>query len=334
VAVTTAVGDAVDGTARGAPAALEGRVVVTTRSFGSGGADPEGLLAAAGLEVVRADPGHDPAALAGPLAGAVAWIAGVGPIGAAQLHLASDLRVVARYGVGVDAVDRAELARRGVVLTNTPDANAATVADFAVLLMLAALRQLPTTLGGTMPPALASRELGQLTVGVIGFGRIGRSVARRLAGFGARVLAHDPLLEVGAPLPDGLAGEAVALDELAARCEVLTLHAPALGRPLVDAALLARVRPGVVLVNAARAELVDDDALAAALADGRVAVAALDAHDVGPGSPLAGRTDVLLTPHVAGQSRDSVDRMGMGAAEDVLRVLRGEAPRHPVPQGS
>jgi D-3-phosphoglycerate dehydrogenase len=315
-------------------AALSGRVVITTRSFGSGDADPEGLLAAAGLEVVRADPGHDPAALAGPLAGAVAWIAGVGPIGASQLDLAPDLRVVARYGVGVDTVDRRELARRGVVLTNTPDANAATVADFALLMMLAALRQLTTSLGGAMPTALESRELGQLTVGIVGFGRIGRAVARRLQGFGARVLAHDPLLDPGAVLPDGLDGEAVALDELAARCDVLTLHAPALGRPLVDTALLSRVRPGLVLVNAARAELIDDAALAAALADGRVAVAALDAHDVGPGSPLAGRPDVLLTPHVAGQSRDSVDRMGMGAAEDVLRVLRGEPPLHPVDLGS
>jgi D-3-phosphoglycerate dehydrogenase len=326
-------GDTVDGTAPAA-APLSGRVVITTRSFGSGGADPVGVLEAAGLEVVRADPGHDPAALADPLDGAVAWIAGVGPIGAAQLDLAPRLRVVARYGVGVDAVDRAELARRGVVLTNTPGANADTVADFTLLLMLAALRQLPTSLAGTMPPALASRELGALTVGVVGFGRIGRAVARRLAGFGARVLAHDPLLTVGAPLPDGIAGEAVTLDVLAGRADVLTLHAPATGRPLVDAAVLAGVRPGLVLVNAARAELVDDDALARALADGRVAVAALDAHDVGPGSPLEGLPGVLLTPHVAGQSRDSVDRMGMGSAEDVLRVLRGEAPRDPVAPGA
>ncbi len=311
--------------------AVTGRVVVTTRSFGSGDADPEGLLASAGLEVVRADPGHDPALLAGPLAGAVAWIAGVGPIGAAQLDLAPDLRVVARYGVGVDAVDRAELARRGIALTNTPGVNAETVADFALLLMLTVLRQLPTSLGGTMPPALASRELGALTVGVVGVGRIGRAVIRRLDGFGVTVLAHDPVLPPGAPLPDGLAGTAVPLADLAAGVDVLTLHAPAGGRPLVDAELLARVRPGLVLVNTARAELVDDAALAAALDDGRVAMAALDAHHVGPGSPLHDRADVLLTPHVAGQSRESVDRMGMAAAEDALRVLRGEAPRHPVP---
>lgn len=316
-----------------APDALTGRVVVTTRSFGSGDADPEGLLAAAGLDVVRADPGHDPAALAGPLAEAVAWIAGVGPIGAAQLDLAPHLRVVARYGVGVDAVDRAELARRGVPLTNTPGVNAETVADFALLLILAALRQLPSALAGTMPPALASRELGAMTVGVVGLGRIGTAVARRTRAFGARVLAHDPVLPAGAPLPGDLEGEAVTLDELAARAEVMTLHAPAGGPPLVDAALLARVRPGLVLVNAARAELVDDDALAAALTDGRVAVAALDAHGVGPGSPLEGLPGVLLTPHVAGQSRESVDRMGMAAASDVLRVLRGEAPRHPVDPG-
>lgn len=310
---------------------LVGRAVVTTRSFGSGDADPEGLLTAAGLEVVRADPSHDPASLEAALAGAVAWIAGVGPIGPAQLDLAPDLRVVARYGVGVDAVDRAELARRGVVLTNTPGVNAETVADFTLLLMLAALRQLPLSLAGTMPPPLASRELGAMTVGIVGLGRIGRAVARRAAAFGATVIAHDPMLTVGAPLPDDLPGAAAGLEDLVGRSDVLTLHAPALGRPLLDAAVLARVRPGLVLVNAARAELIDDAALAAALADGRVAVAALDAHGVTAGSPLEGLPGVLLTPHVAGQSRESVDRMGITAATDALRVLRGEAPQHPVP---
>ena len=310
---------------------LTGRAVITTRSFGSGDADPEGLLTEAGLEVVRADPSHDPAALADALVGAVAWIAGVGPIGAAHLDLAPDLRVVARYGVGVDAVDRAELARRGVVLTNTPGVNAETVADFTLLLMLAALRQLPVSLAETMPPPLASRELGAMTVGILGLGRIGRAVARRVAAFGAEVIAHDPTLRTGAALPDGLPGLAVGLEDLVAGCDVLTLHAPALDRPVLDAALLARVRPGLVLVNAARAELIDDAALAAALADGRVAVAALDAHRVAAGSPLDGLPGVLLTPHVAGQSRESVDRMGMTAAADALRVLRGEPPRHPVP---
>lgn len=307
------------------------RVVVTTRSFGSGDADPEGLLTAAGLEVVRADPSHDPDALAGPLAGAVAWIAGVGPIGPAQLDLAPELRVVARYGVGVDAVDRAELGRRGIALTNTPGANAETVADFTLLLMLAALRQLPPALDGRMPPALASRELGAMTVGVVGLGRIGRAVARRLQGFGATIVAHDPALGPGPDLPGGLDGRLLPLEELARSADVLTLHAPAGGAPIVDAGLLADVGPGLVLINAARAELVDDAALAAALEDGRVAVAALDAHHVTSGSPLHGLPGVLLTPHVAGQSRESVDRMGMLAAGDAVRVLRGEPPAHLVP---
>jgi len=309
---------------------VRGRVVVTSRSFGGGGADPAADLVAAGLEVVRADPSHEPSALAEPLTGAVAWIAGTGPVGAAQLDLAPDLRIVARYGVGIDAVDRAELARRGIVLTNTPGANSGTVADFAVLMILAALRQLPVSLAGRMPPMLASRELGALTVGIVGFGRIGRAVAARLAGFGATVLAHDPLLVDGAPLPDGLRGSAVTLPELASGSDVLTLHAPATGRPLVDDAVLRLVRPGTVLVNTARAELVDDAALAAALADGRIATAALDAHHVGPGSPLEGAPGVLLTPHVAGQSRESIDRMGTAAAADVLRVLRGDLPVNPV----
>lgn len=306
-------------------------VVVTSRSFGTGGADPVAELARQGLEVVRAASDHHPGKLAAPLADAVAWIAGLGPIGPAQLDLAPSLRVVARYGVGVDAVDRSALARRGIVLTNTPGANTEAVADHAVGLMLVALR---STLAGDravrtgrgVPPP--GRELGRCTVGLVGYGAIGRAVDRRVRAFGAEVLAYDPYLE-DAPAQLTL----VALDELLARSHVLSLHAPPAAEPLITAGRLGLCPPGAVLVNTARAELVDEAALAAALEAGELSAAAVDVfgtHHGDASSPLRSAPNVILTPHIAGRTTDAIDRMSMTAAQDVIRVLRGGSPRFPV----
>src|ERR1700749_2849398 len=164
-------------------------VLVTSRSFSTGTQDLVERLRAAG---------HDLAALDEPLGRAVGWIAGTGPVTAEHLRRAPQLRVVARYGVGVDAVDLVAAAARGVVVTNTPGANSDAVADHALALLLARLRDVPCgdrrVRRGDWS-ARRGRELGSLTVGVLGFGRIGRGVARRLAGFGATVLAHDPFLD-------------------------------------------------------------------------------------------------------------------------------------------
>lgn len=308
-------------------------IVVTSRSFGSGRADPVGWLTARGYTVRRASHRHDPAALAGSLIDAVGWIAGTGPITAVQLDLAPKLKVVARYGVGTDAVDRAELARRGITLTNTPRANTEAVADHTLGLMLAALRDTlegdrVVRAGGDAPVPGPGRELGSCTVGLIGLGAIGRAVHRRLRAFGARVVAHDPYV---ADPPGDV--ELVDLDRLAAMADVISLHRPPADAPVVDGPFLGRVRHGAVLVNTARAELVDEESLAAALADGRLTAAALDvlATERGAPSPLLDAPHVVLTPHVAGHTVDAIDRMGTWVAEDVVRVLAGDPPLHPVP---
>lgn len=172
-------------------------VLVTSRSFSSGFTDVESTLVAHGYEVVRGPADHGMAALEGSLARAVAWIAGTSPVSAAHLAAAPHLRVVARYGVGVHAVDLAAAAERGVVVTNTPGANSAAVADHALALALASLRGV---LRGDRRVRAGdwsgwrSRELGSLTVGVLGFGRIGQALAHRLNGFGSRVLACDPFV--------------------------------------------------------------------------------------------------------------------------------------------
>ncbi|MGI5216074.1 phosphoglycerate dehydrogenase [Plantactinospora sp. CA-290183] len=317
----------------------DGQVLVTSRSFSSGSRDPLGELRRAGLTVVRGPADHDLDALRPLLAGTVGWIAGTGPVTAAHLAAAPRLAVLARYGVGVDSVDLPAAAARGVVVTNTPGANSEAVADLTVGLLLAALRGIPA--GDRRVRAgdwsvFRGRELGALTCGVVGFGRIGRAVARRLRGFGARVLAYDPMVDPAA-IRAADAEPAGELAELPARCGVVSLHAPG-GRALVDEGWLAGCRAGLVLVNTARADLVDESALAAALRDGRVGGYAADTLGTESGraaeSPLlaADLADrVVLTPHLGAQTVEAVDRMGALAVADLLAVLRGETPAHPVP---
>ena len=311
-------------------------VVVTSRSFGSGGVDPTELLENAGLEVLRADPDHDLDALADILSGAVAWIAGASPIGEAHLEAAPGLRVVARYGTGYDSVDLGAAARRGVIVTNTPGANVESVADHAVALMLAALRHLVAADRAARDrghPSLRGHELGALTVGIVGFGNIGRAVARRLTGgFGSRVVAYDPY--VPADIIEETPGvEAAAnLSELAALADVLSLHMPGRGRPLVDASFIRGMKPGAVLVNTARGKLLDEEAVATALQDGRLGGVAVDvlASEPAFAGPLLRTPNTIVTPHLAAQTVEAIDRMGLWAAEEVVRVLAGREPLYPV----
>jgi D-3-phosphoglycerate dehydrogenase len=310
-------------------------VVVTARSFGSGDADPAGLLQKVGLRVAHADPAHDHAVLEETLSAAVAWIAGTSPIDDLHLAAAPKLKIVARYGTGYDSVDLAAAARRGVLVTNTPGANAEAVADHTVGLMLAALRHLVAGDRASregIRPRLQGRELGALTVGIVGFGSIGRAVARRLIGsFGSRVLAYDPFVAPEHARETGI--EPVGdLSGLARAADVLTLHMPGGGSAVVDAAFLSRMRPGAVLINTARGDLLDEQAVASALAEGRLAAAAVDvlASEPATVSPLLDAPNAIITPHIAAQTTQAIDRMGMMAAEEVVRVLAGEAPRHPV----
>jgi len=312
-----------------------GSVVVTSRSFGTRDPSLPRELEAASLEVVRADPRHDPAQLAELLPGAVAWIAGTGPVTDELLALAPRLRVLARYGVGYDAVDVAAATRRGIWVTITPGANGEAVADLTMVLVLDVLRHVSAGAAAVARgdwTVHCGRELGALTVGLVGFGRVGQAVARRMLGFGASVLAVDPVLE-SSPVP-GV--ELVDDRALASRCDVLSLHAPG-GQVLLDRERLSRLRPGVTVVNTARADLVDEPALAEALRSGHVAAYACDtlSSEQGGTSPLqaADLADrVLVTPHLGGQTEEAVARMGRMAADNVLAVLRGEAPPHPVNQ--
>lgn len=312
------------------------QVLVTSRSFSSGSRDLVRELEAAGATVARGPADHNLPALRPLLHESVGWIAGTGPVTEAHLDAAPRLRVLARYGVGVDAVDRVAAATRGIVVTNTPGANSDAVADHAVGLLLSALRGIAAgdrrVRAGTWTVS-RGRELGSLTVGVVGFGRIGRGVATRLQGFGTRMLAYDPGVDDAQVRAAGV--EPVALADLPARCDAVSLHTPG-GRTLVDAEWLRGCREGLVLVNTARADLVDESLLAEALRRDRIGAYAADmlAGESGDNpSPLlaADLADrVVVTPHLGAQTVEAVDRMGSLAVADVLAVLAGTSPAHPV----
>ncbi|OJU42270.1 MAG: hydroxyacid dehydrogenase [Microbacterium sp. 69-10] len=311
-------------------------ILVTSRSFSDGDLDLVARAAHAGHRIMRGPSHHDLAEMRPLLHGADAWIAGTGPVTEEHLAAAPKLKIIARYGVGYEAVDLDAAASRGIPVTNTPGANANAVADHALALILAALRTIPD--GDRRVRAgdwsvRRGRELGAATVGIVGFGRIGQGVAKRLSGFGPRILASDPFLPADVIRAAG--AETVDLDELFRTADVITLHAPG-GQRLVDADRLDGVRPGTVLVNTARPDLVDEAALASALRDGTLAAYAADTLDgdtAAGDSPLlaAELADrVIVTPHLAAQTTQAVDNMGSVSLDDVIAVLRGDEPAHPV----
>lgn len=306
-------------------------VVVTPRSFGLHDETLRRELEAAVGEV-RYRPGPLAAAeLADVVADADGLLAGVDEIDESVFAAAPRLRVVARYGVGVDRVDLAAAARHGVTVTVTPGANANAVAELTIALLLALAR--PVVQGRDRVragewPALQGLELRGRTLGLVGLGRIGSLVAVKAAALGLRVLAHDPFLD-----DDGSA-QLVDLDTLAAESDFLSLHAPLTEqtRRLVDDRLLARLRPGAALVNTARGELVDEAALVRALDAGRLRAAALDVlgeEPPPPGHPLLGRDDVLVTPHIGPHTAEATTAMGRTALAELLAVLSGRPPRYP-----
>jgi D-3-phosphoglycerate dehydrogenase / 2-oxoglutarate reductase len=249
---------------------------------------------------------------------------------AALIDRATNLKVIGRAGVGVDNVDVAAATRRGIVVANAPESTVVSAAEHTIGLLVALARNIPQahaalkqrrwerkTYGGV--------ELADKVLGVLGFGRIGQQVARRAAGLGMRVVAYDPFVaperfrELGVERLDSPA----AVYEVA---EFLTLHLPLTEdtRRSVDADAFAAMRDGVRIVNAARGELVDEDALLAALGSGKVAAAALDVFSEEPyGGPLLELDNVVVTPHLAASTEEAQDRAGVIVAEQVAAALEG-----------
>jgi glyoxylate reductase len=250
------------------------------------------------------------------------------------------LRVVANFAVGVDNIDLEACRARGVVVTNTPDVLTNATAELAVALMLAAARRLGEgerlvragRWTGWEPGQLLGRELSGCVVGIVGLGRIGSRVGELLTGFGVALLyaARSPKPEAASRL----GAEFVRLEELFARADFVTLHAPLTPEThhLVDEAALARFKPGAILVNTARGGLVDSTALAAALRTGRPAAAGLDVYEREPEVPqdLLELENVVLAPHLGSATAQARDGMATMVARNVIAVLEGNAPLTPV----
>jgi D-3-phosphoglycerate dehydrogenase len=252
------------------------------------------------------------------------------------LSSAPRLKIVSRFGVGFDTIDVAAATELGVWVTTTPGTNEHSVADHTLTLILALARHLVPMANQTRAgkwERTAGIELGGATLGLIGFGRIGRQVALRACAFGMEVLIYDVYQDVGAASACG--ARYAPLEEVLARADVVSLHAPATPqtRGLINAHTLAQMKPTAYLINTARGELVDEDALLHALLQGTIAGAGLDVFSrepPDPANPLLALPNVLATAHVAGITTQSVARMADLSVENILAVLRGARPPFPV----
>lgn len=276
---------------------------------------------------------------AGQLAGAAGILLRSGYLKPPMLDRLPDLRVVAVHGTGVDPVDVAACTERGILVTNTPGANADAVTEITFGLMIALLRRIPESAremryeGAWDTARHTGGELKGRTLGLIGFGQIGQRVGAIAKAFGMQVIAHDPALADDAIAAKGV--DPVSMDGLFAAADMISLHAPAIPAThhMINAQSIAKMKPGAMLVNCARGALVDETALAAALEAGHLGGAALDVFDgepPNPKSPIFAAPNVVLTPHMAGSTEECLETIARTAGEDIARVLRGEAALHPV----
>jgi D-3-phosphoglycerate dehydrogenase len=246
------------------------------------------------------------------------------------IERAARLRVIGRAGVGVDNVDVAAATRRGIVVANAPESTVVSAAEHTIGLLVALARNIPQAHAALKQGRWERSEWGGVelagkTLGLVGFGRIGQQVARRALGLGMHVVAYDPF--VSAERVRELGAEPTSsVDTVLGAADFLTLHLPLNDdtRGFLGRDAFARVRPGVRVVNAARGELVDEDALADAIRSGRVAGAALDVFSDEPyAGPLLGLDGVVVTPHLAASTAEAQDRAGLIVAEQVAAALEG-----------
>lgn len=290
------------------------------------------LLRDNGCDVHFMDPYPSAAAVAALVAKtqADAILVRQGAINAEVFAASPRLRIVSRHGVGMDNVDIPAGRAAGVMLTNAPGSNSREVAEHAVALMLALVKDLPGHTaaiagGGWRGAAGQVRDMRGLGVGILGYGRIGHQVTELLAPWGVRITAYDPYVDAAA-----FAGvtRAESLAALWPASDILTIHAPRTAETegLVNAAALAAMPKGAIVVNAARGGIVDEAALAAALDSGHIAGAGLDVFDVEPppaDHPLRKHPRVISTPHVAGVTPNSLVTMATMAAECIVARLNG-----------
>jgi D-3-phosphoglycerate dehydrogenase len=300
------------------------------------------LFEAAGIETVEAPVGS-PQEMIELLHDADGALVNIRPdTSRAVMEACPKLKVVSRMGVGVDSIDLAAATDLGICVCNVPGVNTAEVADHAVALLLAVTRRLHESIAATRDgqwsanPALMGefqrsvRRIPGHTVGIVGFGNIGRAFALRMRGFGPeQIIAYDPYVDQSTADLYGV--QLVDLDTLARQTDYLSIHSSATEetRHLFNAELFAKMKPTAILVNCARGPIIDQDALAVALGEGQIEAAAIDVTEVepiAPDSPLLSQSNLIITPHLAGYSPTFIDECPRKQAESVIRVLTGARP--------
>jgi D-3-phosphoglycerate dehydrogenase len=309
------------------------KVAVTDYTFAALDVEAD-ILRPLGCEIVAGWRTASPAELAQLAADADHVLTQFAPLTAEVIAAMRRARVIVRYGVGVDNVDLEAARARGIPVCNVPDYCTDEVADHTLALILALTRQtLPNCLRvrggawGLAVPLEAMRTLRDMTVSVIGFGRIGREVARRLKAFKGRVLVHDPVVPAAQIRQGGC--EPVDFDTALAIGDIVTLHCPSTvhTRHMINTDTIARMRPSTLLINVARGELVETAALLDALRSGHLAGAGLDVFETEPlpaDSPLLGMANVIVSAHVASTSTRAVRTLRETAAGIIAKSVRGE----------
>lgn len=261
------------------------------------------------------------------------------------LESANKLRGIVRYGVGVDNIDIGKATERRVVVANVPSYAIETVADHAIALLLTLSRKivvadrLMKTRSWSMrswmapPSSIRGIDLSGKTLGLIGFGKIGRAVARRAASFGMRVTTYDPF--ISKETADEMGVETVGFDELLRNSDFVSLHAPLTSetRVIINQDSLSKMKEGVFIVNTSRGPLIDQRALVKALKTGKVAAAGIDVFSQeppDPDDPLFELENVVLTPHIAWYTTEALRRLEMTAVEHAVNILNGKVPENVV----
>lgn len=308
-------------------------VVTTSPGFARHGSVP-GRLARTGWRFERcADSGLPDGGLGAHLAGADYLVAGLFAVTADVLAAAPNLKGVLKHGVGVDSIDIPACTAAGIPVMNTPGANANAVAELAVGMMLSFARNIATghvcvTSGGW--DRGAGTELSGKTLGIVGLGAIGKLLAKKAIALGMDVVASDLYPDTGFMAEHGIA--LLDLDALLARSDIVSLHVfgGSDNAAMIGAAQLARMKPTACLLNLARGEVVDLDALAAALHGGQLAGAAIDAYETEPPDithPIFSAPRVTFTPHTGADTVESIERVGLMNIEDIETLIAGGRPQ-------
>lgn len=310
-------------------------VLVTARVFGHYSKEPFRVLEEAGcVPAPNPWPGKRlrEAEMMTLVDGVDGIICGEDEITAGVISAAGRLKVISKFGVGVDKIDQAAATRRGIAVCNAPGANSNSVADLVFGLMLAVARKLPSSdrqvRNGVWQPVVGT-ELWNKTIGIIGLGKIGRAVAKRAKGFDMRVLAHDAFPDADFMRRENIG--AASLQVLFSQADFISINLPATAgtRGLIGGRELSLVKAGAILVNTARGDVVDEEALYSALSNGKLAGAGLDVFASEPpdtSSPLLGLPNVVVSPHSGAHTVEAVDRMGLAAARNAVSILTGREP--------